>query len=350
MKKNVCKVFFLFILLVSIHSVRSEYVEGTESIDANGWGLDSAFQVTDWCIRGDIYVSYNFFSQSSTGYYNFTFDEIQTAPDTTYYKAYEVSLTTCCFMVRKNNQYYKIQLVDRSTFRYGTNTSPNDRILVKSDYDRSIRYNVNNLFFTRPYCGGGSLNCGGEWLYWDPPLPNNNHLRGYILYVIDRPESFTSIIDTTKPVDSVIWDSVAFFPPTTTKAECSGKMPFCGSFNMVALYDEGKSDLLSNWTLIDEGRLSIRKVGAETGFTSNAFTIKNTETALIIDFSGLADKSGAPKLDLYTLAGRLIASLSINKTYTHWSIPKKILPSEICVAHFTTTTGDLYTKTIYYMR
>ena len=350
MRRNVLTAIALFIPVICIHSVRSEYVEDTGTTDANGYGLNEAFQVTDWGISGSIYVSYCFESESSTGFYNYAFDEIKMAPDKDFahLNACQNTSTGCCFIALKNNIYSKVQILEKGTrcrFRYGTATTPGDRMLVKSSYDRSIRYKVNNLYNYQNYCGGAPGCVVVDTLYWEPPLPNNNHLRGYILYVF---ESFTKI-DTTKPANTVQWDSIAFYPSSTRKAYCE-KFPKSGYFNMVAVYDEGKSDFLDNWTYVREGRISNRNNGPTARLTGNTFSIRNTETELVFEFSGLVDKAEMPQIDLYNLAGRLIASCSIDKTGTFGSISKKLLPLETCVAHFTTTSGKVYTKPVFCIR
>jgi hypothetical protein len=74
---------------------------------------------------------------------------------------------TCFVIKKKDSTYSKIQILNkladnRYVFKYGTNTIPNDSMLINADYDRSVRYKPNNVAFCGSYPGEY------DSLHWDP--------------------------------------------------------------------------------------------------------------------------------------------------------------------------------------
>jgi hypothetical protein len=250
--KNV-KCALLIVVIVLSQQSFSEYLEGIDTTDENGYGLDSTFMISNDSIRGIKARGYAPFGEKSDstylplvvsgiGFYNYTFNEIKIAPpDSTFYFQ-TLPFWFCCFVIKhKDSTYSKIQITKKLTgnryiFKYGTNTKANDHLLAEADYDRSIRYKPNNAY-------GHHLYPSTNWLTWEPPLPNNNHLVGYILY---RSKNGATI-DTLSPIDSSQWDSLGFVDTTN----CNYASPYAinGRYlNLVAVYTEGKSDFLNGWT------------------------------------------------------------------------------------------------------
>ena len=118
-------------------------------------------------------------------------------------------------MNRKNNTWSKIQIIGKTedyryVYKYGKNTTTDDKLLIDSGYDRSLKYKPNNLYNLAKIGPCGLYWCL-QWdtLFWEPPLQNNNHLTGYILFASKF--WLGEGIDTTEPIDIMEWDSIAFF-------------------------------------------------------------------------------------------------------------------------------------------
>jgi len=219
------------------------YVEGIDTTDANGYGLDSAFRIysdTFFTMKAHILCYEGIWFCNS-------FDDEKLAPQIySYYDSYfggtKFPVPYHNLILRKvDSTFCKIQFTNRISsnqyvFRYGKNTTPNDRMLERTDYDRSIRYKPNNFVHNsfKPDLTFDSL-------FWDPPLPNDNHLVGYIFYC----SKYRVTIDTTKPIDLGQWDSVAFISSTKFSTQVNMEYLTNGVFlNLVAVYTEGKSDFL----------------------------------------------------------------------------------------------------------
>ena len=135
-------------ILICTMGASADYVEGVDTTDANGFGLDSAFLMDNyWGITGQYILSYRF--QFSTGYFNYSFDDIKMAPDSGY-SMWCSGMYPCVVKNNMSNAFSKIQILKqlmnkRYIYEFGTNTTPNNRMLEKANYDRSIRYKPNNF-------------------------------------------------------------------------------------------------------------------------------------------------------------------------------------------------------------
>jgi hypothetical protein len=230
----------------------SEYVEGIDTTDENGWGLDSTFNAD--IISGSRIVIY------TGGYmknlFEYSFEEIHLAADSGSISEFierhiiNGDNTKACFVIQnsKDSCYSKVQILKhflldannndwRYIYRYGTNTTPLNRTLQRSNYDRSVRYKPNNFCYRFDINASHNKNV----FAWEPPLSNDNHLQGYIIYVQKR--SIT--IDTTAPINITQWDSVGFTDTTKFAFNYSAQGEY---YNIVAVYSEGKSDFLKGWS------------------------------------------------------------------------------------------------------
>ncbi|NLD94405.1 MAG: hypothetical protein GX639_17250, partial [Fibrobacter sp.] len=198
---NVFSAISLLITLL-VSSVSAEYIEGTDTTDAKGYCRDSSFSISN---RGEIFGTQiaKYFHDGSNGYFKYCFEEIKMIP--AIHKLTDIEerpfpINYCFAVKKKNGTYMKVQILKklengRYIYKYGNNSVPADRLLEKQDYDRSIKYKPNNLYFNYEYATKTTIS-------WDPPLPNNNNLIGYILYTTHE------TIDTTAPINTSQWDSV----------------------------------------------------------------------------------------------------------------------------------------------
>ena len=239
----------------SFNYAHAEYVEGIDTTDVDGYGLDSIFQIknsrineTDkslqiiyYCIEGDI------------GYFHYSFDDLTMAPlavkkNRTPDKYLSSFFSYCVIVQALDSTWVKIKVVEeceenRFIFKWGRNTSPNKAYLVDDEYDRSGLFKPNNLHMWYNYDLGEGTNGvnANDTISWEPPLPNDNHLIGYIFYLERR----RGTIDTTAPINLSQWD-LTFVSDSVCKIPCeqwSNRY-----FNLVAIYQEGRSDFLEGWT------------------------------------------------------------------------------------------------------
>jgi hypothetical protein len=68
------------ILFFCASGVFADYIEGIDTTDVNGYGLDSAFKVTNGLITGQNIVIYHM-DGSMNGYFNYSFDDIKMATE-----------------------------------------------------------------------------------------------------------------------------------------------------------------------------------------------------------------------------------------------------------------------------
>jgi hypothetical protein len=303
-------IFNLFLLTAFFSKdVLSAYIEGTDTTDVNGYGLDSAFWIDNsGYVTGQNIAYYVHGLHAVSGAFNYSFDDINIATDSfsLFHTQYQ-GKTWCCFVVKNNKDstYSKVQVIKqltgiRFTFKYGTNTTPNSRMLEKPDYDRSIRYKPNNLFLIN------FLNFS-----WEPPLPNNNHLTGYILFVQKKGIS----IDTMAPINFAQWDSICFIDSSKTKYVYNNFTPNGEFINIVAVYSEGKSEFLQGWT-----RLPMPdgiKCLSVSGYFQNKISIQKTSGGFIFNIPKY-EKNVI--LSIYSLMGQYIARLpAVNGNRIFWN-------------------------------
>jgi hypothetical protein len=350
-----CKLFklvlssALFLALFWPVDIYATYIEGIDTTDVNGYGLDSAFRVSNGFISGQNLASYWFWKGDASGYFNYSFEDIKTAPDSSRRGLYGTmrGMVYYCFVIKKNKDstYSKVQLLsqisgNRFTYKYGTNTNPNDRLLEKSDYDITVRYKPNNLFNNSSYC----CPIAYDSLYWDPPIPNNNHLLGYIFY---RSKS-NVVIDTAAPINPAQWDSIAFF--TSTKAYFL-QILTPGYVNFVALYAEGKSDFLSGWTRSQYSADGIKQEPQINGKATSSIQVQKVSNGLAITYQPRSAHAVPCVIAIYNINGRELAqftdvtgnSVLWNPSSKGWSQGMYILRAEL-PDHTVLTQPFLFTK------
>ena len=156
-----------FILLCPVKNIYAEYVEGIDTTDTDGYGLDSAFRIGSISnpnigLSGRKLSCYTGQSLGGVGAFRYSFNEIYIAADSVSFSfpgmkagsGFVYPSNNFCFVVQKykDSTFTKVIVLkiledNRFVYKFGTNTSPNERMLVRSDYDRSILYKPNNLFY-----------------------------------------------------------------------------------------------------------------------------------------------------------------------------------------------------------
>jgi hypothetical protein len=254
MKQNILRLIMSYTvsLLFSIAQIDAEYIEGIDTTDSNGFGLDSSFEISSQsgAIFGNDLIPYSS-AEMTIGYFTCSFADLILVPDTIREQGISTIYDLFITKNKKDSTYAKVQVIKkieegRYIFQYGKNTIPNKKLLIDIGYDRSVKYKPNNVYNGLSWIIGGI-----EWadsIYWDPPLQNNNHLSGYILYASKSKGRVG--IDTAKPIDITQWDSLSFYPSTATKANLDLRANR-SYINLVALYEEGKSDFLDGWTWLN---------------------------------------------------------------------------------------------------
>jgi hypothetical protein len=345
----------LFLALFWPGHIYAGYIEGIDTTDANGYGLDSAFQVKNISISGKYLAYYycNFYNCSSLGnLYNYSFDEIKKAPDSNLCQipAYKIALLNFnySYVIKKaDSSFSKFTILQKNNdgryvFKFGSNTVPNNRLLEKSDYDRSILYKPNNfrrfsVMFSVLYPGIPNTWGLGQIatdFYWDAPLPNNNHLLGYALYFPKR----AVVIDTSMPIDLAQWDSTPLITATyfrdggvhmtydsithVTSVMFDSNLYHPGNdhYNLVAVYQEGRSDFLKGWSVEEVPVRTFKNPPGKKAPVQNSLIVKSgTVVTFQCRFSG--DYSTPAALAIFTLKGERLASFNIPQTSTVFWTP-----------------------------
>jgi hypothetical protein len=325
-RKQFSGAVLLFLCVTSLHA---EYVEGTGTTDNEGYGLNGTFQIDggDWgyYITGMVVAHYCFDPHWCRGYYNYSFEEITMAPDTIRHE-YENIDCECspyyCFVVRDTNSniYSKVEILThldghRFEYRFGTNTTPGDRILTDEPGNLSVVHNVNNLYYTgHPYFMHGDdpehKKYYSRTLSWDPPLDTvHNRPVRYILY--RSKEGIT--IDTTAPVDQAQWDSIT----VQNSPEVVEDFPDIGYFNFVVVYINGqRSDFLSGWSRCNYDIVGVIKNAVTPQCGSDKITVEKSAEGLFISLPQRNGGSGFSSIDLFSLTGRRVATLSAAENAT----------------------------------
>jgi hypothetical protein len=286
---RISRVLFCSLFLLAAFfpkSAFSAYIEGVDTTDANGYGLDSGLYMggnsSVNVALGQKIVNYAFCK--CEGYFNYSFDDIKMSPSSVRLFSCYTTINTC-FIIQnsKDYTYSKVQILknisgNRYLFRYGTNTTPLDTTLVKSDYDRSILYKPNNVWESFWY---NFPEQAGDTLFWDPPLPNNNHLIGYMLYKTKR----GAVIDTTAPINLAQWDSMLIGTQTSYIGFIQWLQIIPAYFNIVAVYTEGKSDFLKGWTCLSAIPVNARNYSTVSLKPQKEIEIRKYPTGYIINFT-----------------------------------------------------------------
>lgn len=289
------------------------YVEGIDTTDVNGYGLDSAFVVTpsgQVSAATRLLLGYGL-THTGNGYFNYSFEDINMTPEA-------MSLSPASifenFAIKKNDSTIsKIQLLqkfpdNRWVFRYGTNSTPNDTLLINQSYDQSIRYKPANVHISTTDAWSLTL----DRIYWSSPLPNNNHLIGYILYQ----SKGNAVIDTTKAPDPNQWDSLAFTDslslPTVSVATYASILTPHRYLNLVAVYTEGKSDFLSGWTYFAPDIVGTKPILGAQGNSINRIKIKKMPSGYVISYQQAAGNMANFTVSLLSLSGREVARVPLD--------------------------------------
>jgi hypothetical protein len=315
---------FLFLISILLQNAFSEYVERIDTTDENGYGLDSAFRIASM-LSGQQLVCYT--EQRSGGtsnIFNYSFDEIHLAADSNSIVSNIRSLGgveywalySFCFVVRNSRDgcFSKVQVINslgslRFVYKYGTNTSSENRTMQLSDYDRSIRYKPNNLCYRFD---------GQNHFFWEPPLPNDNLLLGYILYTQKKGVT----IDTAASINLAQWDSIGFTDTTTYSFSRLNWAENGEYYNIVAVYTEGKSEFLKGWSTI------FRPTGITYGSSAeNSFSIiriHNSQCGLSFSMNQWALPS---ILSIFELTGsRIYHTSNFSGSRIFWNASQQSIP------------------------
>ncbi|MBN1578922.1 MAG: hypothetical protein JW913_20340 [Chitinispirillaceae bacterium] len=169
-------------------------------------------------------------------------------------------------------------------------------LFVKNN-ESSMLNKPNNLSFTTYYDMPRTI----AHLTWDPPLPGDNHLLGYICYF----SKLSADIDTSKPIDPSQWDSVAFTSETELTIEARG-----GYLNLVALYNEGKSDFLEEWIHVYLAIGVSTSMSFKATITSDITRIRKTPAGYLLDFQSFSTNGVPQSAVILSSSGRRVAELT----------------------------------------
>jgi len=301
-------VALLFVAAI-VSSAFCEYREGVDTTDANGYAQDSLFKIVQNKIipvNGSKIVMYGYPYQHffALGYFNHDFDDIQKTPDTVRTKSNTDTCmleTNCCYAIqRRTNLYAKICILEkladgRYIYRYASNTTNQ---LVPLPGNNHLK--PNNVFLDLTYlCPVNTMH-----LYWEPPLTNRTNLKGYIVYA----SKYNAVIDTSKPINMAQWDSVAF---TTEDSIASDDKLLTNYINIIAVYNDGRSDFLKGWTKNDN--LFTEAAPSVSSYTytvnPNTLLLRKTSNGYRIDLNGLSGANLPESIIFYSLSGRQIARI-----------------------------------------
>lgn len=316
----------------------SEYIEGIDTTDVNGYGMDSAFYVRGDTVYGQKIGSYYFHWYE--GYFNYSFDEIKLVPKT---RGSLWPITNSCFVIKSNKDstVSKVQVLKqisgkRYLYRYGTNTTPNDSLLERSDYDRSVLYKPNNVHENYEYRIYDSL-------LWDPPLPNNNHLIGYIVYKSQA--GHAPFIDTTAPVDLWDWDSLSLGPTTRFLGFVSWLNPCPTYFNIVAVYTEGKSDLLKGWTCLLDIPVNAKNYSIVNKKSPEGIILRKFPDGYLFNFTFLPSF-----ISINNISGRQISRFSGKSNYIFWNTSESNISPGLYIINAELPDKTVYTQPFIYRK
>jgi hypothetical protein len=338
---------FFCVALLNSSGAFAAYIEGTDTTDVNGYNRDSTFRVTSTttnAVTGQNIVRYRC-DEASTGYFNHAFNDIKMAPDSNKSAPY-VTGNTYCFVIKKtkDNTYSKIQILsrlpdNRYVYRYGTNTVPNDPLLINAAYDRSVRYKPNNFSnFFQYHCTLYDF-CQRNTSSWEAPLPNNNTLLGYIYY---RAKNGVTI-DTTAPINMAQWDSIAF--TTSTSYVFSGQ-PF-QYFNLVAVYAQGRSEFLLGWSKRTAAVVDVKQGSPAAVLVPNTLTVQKTGKGFVFSLLKPGKNSDVASLTIFNANGTTMARFSeIKSNRIVWNIADRDSPDGLFIVKVELLDRSTITRTV----
>jgi hypothetical protein len=323
MKRTVPQFLLTVVFLIAVFfpgRAFPDYVEGIDTTDANGFGLDSAFQVSYGFIGGRKAQSLAYYVYGGCGcdgFFPYNFDDITMAPNKVWFPGRNnyvkgENLFNCFTMVStKDSTYSKVQFLQQVSgneyvFRYGINTTPKDRSLIKSGYNRSEFYKPNNFVETF-YNHSGTI---ADTIAWDPPLPSNNHLLGYVFYFTKRLENLGNV-DTTAPVNMAQWDSLTFYDTSWVPFSTALQDSFFYSIyyrNLVAVYAEGRSSFLSGWSKHEYQIVDTKTWSRENGESINKMQVTRSGTGYSVRIRGFSGKTSS--ISLLSLLGQEVFRLT----------------------------------------
>jgi hypothetical protein len=289
------------VIVIAASCAFSDYKEGVDTTYPNGNSRDSLFGISTYNLSvesGSTVVTYKW----NSGYFNHAFEDIAKAPDTIKNQYPSFSMGTSYVIYRnKTGTYSKISVMsklpdNRYVYRFGMNTVADNKLLITANYDRSVKYKPNNLRFISAY----EMPRTFSLLFWEPPVPGVNKLIGYTFYA----SKSTSTIDTTKPINPAQWDSIAF----TTKTDVS--MEFKGRYiNMVAVYENGKSDFLKGW-MKEPMLIGVsRPASPNVDFRPYITVAKNPHTGYCFEISPTSANASPQSIAIYSNSGCLVTDL-----------------------------------------
>jgi hypothetical protein len=336
------------------------YVEGIDTTELSGYGLDSAFKVdtggdvaptskSSIALYGMVAVT-DIWGPSFWGLFGYSFDEINLAPPNGYSRDFPRPASFTCFVIRKNDSTYcKAQIIsklagNRFVYRFGTNTTPNDRILKMSDYDRSIRYKPNN-FANHPTMYGDTFS-------WEPPIPNDNHFLGYIVYLSKQ---YIGFIDTSTPINLAQWDSIGYYTSTRVCGNCGlpAQVDLTSRkyYNLVADYTEGRSDFLKGWTYFQSDALQARGTpSSPEDQKHNPLEIINVNGQVLISCNSLLPDRGSFTLSIYTVSGQCVAHFGNTASRVVWDPHHQHLGPYLYIARSESPDHAVFTQPFMYTR
>jgi len=328
MKRNKLLYFFCSILLVlAVSALHAEYIEGTDTTDESGNGLDGAFRVVNGHITGKVIAYYCFDPGMCRGYFNYTFEDITIAPDTIR-DSTSTNFLFCdkfpshCFVCKDTlrHTYAKVIILShldgkRYEYRFGKNTVADNRTLTSNSTSINIRKKVSNLFYTGiPYfmhTDPEHYQFYSKMISWDTPLDTINFKAIKFIFYQAK-----STIDTTVPINKAQWQPIELLrSPSNIVIE---RFRY---FNFVIVYNNrDTSDFLSGWTMGTEGPIAIRQNNHKLSSLPGEIAIRKSNNRLLVDYSKTAI-SAVASLYLFNLAGKRVAGLTSmdNNTFSNTS-------------------------------
>ena len=298
-------------LLVVAEAIQAQYSEGVDTTNAQGQGLSNVFTVSANGVSGNghkiaIYHLPYITEGNVNSLYPGSFADIKKVPADFQALAANnlpgTSYLNSVFVIKLGDSTYaKVTLLKklpdgRYLYRYGVSKVPNNTVFMVSDYARNALYKPENLEIQSFAPHQGAANNSTSIFKWEAPLPGDNVVTGYALYIID-----VSKADTTKPVNLADWTLLASTDQTTYTWNRVGddKDKYV---NLVAVYANGKSAPLDGWGVMANPNRTPDRVG-QAGTHPFAFEFKNGTFVYSLPVEGRLT------LTLYDFSGRKLETL-----------------------------------------
>jgi hypothetical protein len=321
----------------------------TDTTDINGYGLDSLFQIKSNTIFGKNIAHYQFDPGWCRGYFNYSFDEIMTAPKTIFSSQRVITNPFYCFVVKDTvkGYYSKVEILkkidgNRYSFRYVTNTTSGSTVLISS-VDSKYWTCFNNAFFTgKAYqynVGGDSVHT--SMLYWDTlhEIPASINNIKYFLMISNAGVT----IDTNKPIIKSQWH----FVPLLKSPQRLSEFPNSGYVNVAAVIGRDTILSLTKWT-----RCSYDVIGIQGKTNTNSrisnFTIKQLDNSIMITLPSVFTNSKITTFDIVTLDGKKIKSFPFTGNKCILNRTLFSMPAGCYLFHFTSPNEPAITTRFTY--